>query len=54
MFIGLMGVTNEGVLVTPSGIELFKVPACIGSAIQKMQHWIAQKTWNKQKEEDDE
>ncbi len=46
MFIGLMGVTNDGVLVTPSGIELFKVPMRIGSVIQKMQHWIARKTWN--------
>jgi len=53
MFIGLMGVTNDGVLVTPSGIELFKVPIRIGAVIQKLQHWVAQKTWKMRKEEDE-
>ncbi len=45
MFIGLMGIKNDGTLVTPSGIELFKVPMRIGAVIQKWQHWVASKTW---------
>ena len=46
MFIGLMGVKNDGTLVTPSGVELFKVPPLIGRLVQKTQHWIAEKTWS--------
>ena len=46
MFIGLMGIKNDGTLVTPSGVELFKMPFWLGSKIQKVQHMIAQKTWN--------
>jgi len=46
MFIGLMGVKNDGTLVTPSGIELIKVPIRLGAKIQKIQHWIAEKTWS--------
>lgn len=46
MFIGLMGVKNDGTLVTPNGIELFKVPLRIGSLVQKVQHWVAEKTRN--------
>jgi len=45
MFIGLMGIENDGTLVTPSGIELFKLPIWLGSKIQKLQHWLAKKTW---------
>ena len=45
MFIGLMGIKNDGTLVTPSGIELFKLPIWLGSKIQKLQHWLAKKTW---------
>lgn len=45
MFIGLMGISNDAVLITPSGKNLFKVPMKIGMIIQRIQHWIADKTW---------
>ncbi len=45
MFIGLMGISNDGVLVTPKGKNLFKVIVELGMVIQRVQHWIAQKTW---------
>ena len=45
MFIGLMGIKNDGTLVSPSGIELFKVPMWLGRKIQAAQHWVAKKTW---------
>lgn len=40
-----MGVSNDGVLVTPNGRNLFKVPMKLACIIQKIQHWVAQKTW---------
>ena len=46
MFIGLMGVTSDGKLVTPSGKNLVRVPMWIAWRIQSVQHWIAQKTWD--------
>jgi len=45
MFIGLMGVSNNGVLITPSGRHLFKVPLFLAAIIQRIQHWIAVRTW---------
>jgi len=45
MFIGLMGIDNDGALIMPSGKKLFKVPFVFACLIQKIQHWIAQKTW---------
>jgi len=45
MFIGLMGVKSDNTLVTPNGRELFKVPEWAAMRIQRIQHWIAQKTW---------
>ena len=44
-FIGLMGVKSDLTLVTPSGHELFRVPEWAAWRIQRIQHWIAQKTW---------
>ena len=44
--IGLMGIKNDGkTLVTPNGKDLFVVPYWIALYIQRIQHWIAQKTW---------
>lgn len=43
--IGLMGVGDDGTLFTPSGKQLFKVPLRIAAFIQRVQHWIARKTW---------
>lgn len=43
--IGLMGIDGNNVLYTPSGKRLFWVPASLGRIVQKIQHWIAQKTW---------
>jgi ribosomal protein L24E len=46
MFIGLMGVDNDGkTLYTPSGKKLFKVPRFLAWKIQRIQHYIAKKTW---------
>lgn len=45
MFIGLMGINNNGVLVTPSGRNLIKVPLYIAIIIQRIQHWIARISW---------
>lgn len=42
--IGLMGISNDGTLVTPNGTRLFKVPNKLGMFIQRFQHWIAVKT----------
>ena len=43
--IGLMGLTDKGCLVTPSGTLLFRVPLRIGRVIQRIQHQIATRTW---------
>ena len=43
-FIGLMGVTSDGTLVTPSGKDLFRVPMRVAWFIQKVQHKIARFT----------
>jgi len=45
MFIGLMGIDNDGTLVTPSGRKLFKAPEWVGIIIQRVQHEIAKLTW---------
>ena len=44
-FIGLMGVSSDGTLWTPSGRRLFKCPQWAAWRIQRIQHWIAKKTW---------
>lgn len=44
-FIGLMGVGSDCMLYTPSGRELFRAPEWAAWRIQRIQHWIAQKTW---------
>ena len=43
--IGLMGVKSDNTLVTPCGKTLFKVPGYLAWRIQRVQHWIAMKTW---------
>lgn len=45
MFIGLMGVEKDGTLISPKGKRLFRVPFWAACKIQKIQHWIAGKTW---------
>jgi hypothetical protein len=44
MFIGLMGVKDDGTLVTPKGKDLFRVPKLLAIIIQRIQHWIARLT----------
>ena len=44
MFIGLMGVSNNGTLVTPSGKNLFRLPLRLASFIQRVHHKIARTT----------
>lgn len=43
-YIGLMGVANDGTLVTPSGKRLFKVPSWCSWRIQRIQHWFVSVT----------
>jgi hypothetical protein len=43
--IGLMGVKDDGTLVTPSGRDFVKLPLRLAAVIQRVQHWLAQKTW---------
>lgn len=43
--IGLMGLKSNGMLVTPSGKELFRLPLRVASIIQRIQNRIAIKTW---------
>ena len=44
--IGLLGVKNDGkTLVSPSGRTLFAVPRWLAWRIQRLQHWIAMRTW---------
>ena len=50
MFIGLMGVSDSGMLITPKGNRLFRVPMFAAIIIQRIQHKIAQVTWRKIKE----
>jgi len=46
MFVGLMGIKNDGkTLVSPKGKVLFSVPSWLARRIQRIQHWIASKTW---------
>ncbi len=45
MFIGLMGVGDDGTLYSPSGRRLLRVPFRLACMIQKAQHWVATKTW---------
>lgn len=44
-FVGLMGCDSDGTLISPSGKVLFKAPLWLSGKIQRVQHWIAQKTW---------
>ena len=44
MFIGLMGVKDNNMLVTPNGKDLFKVPKLLAIVIQRIQHFIARLT----------
>jgi len=44
-FCGLMGVSNNGMLVTPSGVNLFRVPVSWARVVQRVQHWYAARTW---------
>jgi hypothetical protein len=46
MFIGLMGLGADGTLYTPSGAKLFRVPLRVGAVIQRVQQWIARRTWH--------
>ncbi len=51
MFIGLMGVSSDNTLITPSGRKLFRVPAWLARRVQGMQHWIAKRSWRSNKGE---
>lgn len=44
--IGLMGVANDGkTLIKPDGTVMFKVPKLLALIVQRVQHWVAKKTW---------
>jgi hypothetical protein len=43
--IGLMGVNDKGEMFTPSGRRLFRLPLRLAAMVQRVQHWIAVKTW---------
>jgi len=43
--IGLMGVSDNGVMFSPKGRRLFRLPLRLAALIQRAQHWIAQRTW---------
>ena len=45
VFVGLMGVDGNGMMFTPSGKQLFRLPMSLASKVQRIQHWIAIKTW---------
>ncbi len=45
-FIGLMGVGADGTMYTPSGRRFLRLPLWLASFVQRIQHWIAQKTWS--------
>ena len=47
MFIGLMGVDNDGkTMYTPSGNRIgVTLPWGLAWQVQRIQHWIARKTW---------
>jgi len=47
MFIGLMGVDNDGkTMYTPNGNRIgFTLPWGLAWNVQRIQHWIARKTW---------
>ena len=45
-FVGLMGLKSDGTLITPKGKDLIKLPLCIASKIQRIQHFIAKRTWH--------
>ena len=40
-----MGVDSCGILISPKGKKLLRVPLGIARRIQIVQHWIAQMTW---------
>lgn len=44
-FIGLMGVASDGALFAPNGGRLFRVPPRLAWRVQRIQHWVASKTW---------
>ena len=46
LWIGLMGVDNDGTMYTPSGKKLFRLPLRLSSIIQILQHKIARLTHN--------
>ena len=43
--IGLMGVSDHGAMFSPRGRKLFSLPLRLAVLIQRVQHWIAQRTW---------
>lgn len=44
--IGLMGLSDNGTLFTPNGRKLFTLPLRLALLVQRMQHWMAVKTWS--------
>lgn len=38
---GLMGVSDDGTMWTPSGKKLFRLPLRLAAFVQRMQHWFA-------------
>lgn len=44
--IGLMGVGDNGTLYAPNGKKIFRLPLWLSCIVQRIQHWIAQRTWS--------
>lgn len=43
--LGLMGIGDDGMLYTPKGKELIRLPFWMGCWVQKIQHKVAVLTW---------
>jgi len=43
--IGLMGVANDGTLISPSGKWAMKCPLWLACKIQRVQHTVARFSW---------
>lgn len=45
--IGLMGVSDNGTLYAPNGRRLIRLPLRLACLVQRIQHWVAVRTWKR-------
>ena len=45
--IGLTGLSDNGTLYAPNGKRLMRLPMRLAMLAQKVQHWIAVKSWRR-------